>query len=346
MTRTAIQRFSSNPILTPRDVLPSHPSLEVECVLNPGAFEYEGRTGLLLRVAERPPVEEEWISTAVLDPATGEPRCVRIRRDDPDLVWNDPRVFSWKGQGYLTTLSHLRLAWSEDGRRFSVDLCPTLAGCGTWETFGIEDCRVTCLAGLYCLTYTAVSPVGHGVGLITTRDWRTFERHGLILPPPNKDCAVFDRTIGGRYWALHRPSCVGLGGNDLWIASSPDLLHWGGHRCIARTRPSMWDSTRIGAGGPPILTEEGWLCIYHGADDRQRYALGLLLLHRDDPARVLARSVEPVMTPSADYERRGFMAEVVFSNGHVVQGGRITLYYGASDTVTCGGTLSLNGAFL
>jgi len=338
-----ITRFAENPILSPADIIPSHPGMEVALVLNPGAFTYAGKTGLLLRVAERPRQEEGWISTPVLDPAeeTGM-RILRIRKDDPDLVGDDPRLFAYKGRGYLTMLSHLRLAWSDDGIHFKADPKPTLLGEGKHESFGVEDSRVEFIDGRYWLTYTAVSEFGCAVALISTADWKTFERHGLIFPPHNKDCALFPRKIDGNYWALHRPSGVELGGNYIWTAKSPDLLMWGGHNCLATTRPGMWDCQRVGGGAAPIETDRGWLVIYHGANNNSRYSLGGLLLDLHDPTRVLARSEKPLMEPEEDYEKKGFFGSVVFTNGHVLRGDEITIYYGASDKVICGARASIS----
>lgn len=335
-------RFAGNPILRPSDVRPSDPGMRVECLLNPGAFRHRGRTGLLLRVAERPPQDETSVSTPVLDPtAANGLRIVSVRRDDPELKASDPRLFTWKGVEYLTTLSHLRLAWSDDGERFTVDPTPTLIGVGDLEAFGIEDCRVASLAdGRYLLTYTAVSGNGVGVGCIETRDWVNFRRMGMIIPPHNKDCAIFEEQIHGRHFCFHRPSGIGLGGNFIWVASSPDLRHWGDHRCIARTRPGMWDGERIGAGAAPIRTPKGWLAIYHGSNAK-RYCLGALLLDLDDPSRVIARSREPLMEPSAPCEQTGFFGHVAFTNGHTVDGDTVTVYYGAADEVICGARLSL-----
>lgn len=336
------QRFTNNPILKPSDVKPSRPDLKVECLLNPGAFVYQGKIGLLLRVAERPVPEAGWVSTPVLDPAAeGGLRVLRVRADDPKLKGDDPRAFEYDGRTYLTTLSHLRLAWSEDGEHFRVAERPTIMGRGGLETYGVEDCRVTKLGEAYYLTYTAVSECGVGVGMIKTTDWQTFEPQGMIFPPHNKDCAIFGRKVGGSYFAFHRPSGVGLGGNYLWLADSPDLIHWGNHKCLATTRPGMWDSGRLGAGAEPIETKQGWLEIYHGADEHHRYCLGGLLLDLEDPSRVVARSAEPIMTPKEPYELTGFFGKVVFTNGHVVEGDRIRMYYGASDEVICGATLSV-----
>jgi predicted GH43/DUF377 family glycosyl hydrolase len=74
------------------------------------------------------------------------------------------------------------------------------------QTFGIEDCRVTHLENKYWLTFTAVSGNGVGVGLRTTTDWKSFQSHGMILPPHNKDCAIFEERINGLYYAFHRPA--------------------------------------------------------------------------------------------------------------------------------------------
>jgi predicted GH43/DUF377 family glycosyl hydrolase len=336
------RRFETNPILRPSEVKPSREGLVIECLLNPGAFRYQGRTGLLLRTAERPVQADGQVSTPILDPlATGGISIVSYAKDDPELVYQDPRVFQYRGQSYLTTLSHLRLAWSDDGVNFVPEDKPTLTGRGELESFGIEDSRVTEMDGRYYLTYTAVSPSGVGVGMSSTENWVTFTPHGMIIPPSNKDCALFPEKVGGQYLCLHRPSNIYIGGNDIWLARSPDLTHWGQNQCIAHARPGMWDSARIGAGAEPILTERGWLAIYHGANEQSRYCLGALLLDKDDPSQVLARSVDPIMEPSAPYELTGFFGNVVFTNGHVRDGDKITLYYGASDEVICGAYLSV-----
>jgi len=336
-------RFERNPILRPSDCLPSREGLEVVCLLNPGVFKYNGRIGLLLRVAERPRQNEGCISFPVLDPqALGGIEIMEFKKDDPDLGFGDPRGVIYKGKSYLTTLSHLRLAWSDDGINFTIEAKPALIGHGPFESFGIEDCRVALVEGRYWLTFTAVSPSGIAVGLISTADWLSYERHGLIFHPTNKDVALFEEKVGREYFAMHRPSSVHIGGNYIWLARSPDLVHWGRHFCLAQTRDNMWDCQRIGAGASPIRTDEGWLAIYHGADDASRYCLGALLLDINDPEKILARSIQPIMEPIAPYEQTGFFGNVVFTNGHVVDGDKVTIYYGASDEVICGATFSIN----
>lgn len=335
------KRFLNNPLLRPKDLRPSVEGMAIECLLNPGVFKFENKTWLLLRVAERPVQIEGKISFPVYNDA-GKIEIYHFDKTDPDLDFTDPRVINYKGKDYLTTLSHLRLVCSDDDENFYIPFgYDPIFGQGQLEAYGIEDCRVAKIGDTYHLTYTQVSSLGVGVGLIMTKDWKNFDRKGMIFPPHNKDCAIFEEKINGKYYALHRPSSPQLGGNYIWLAESPDLLHWGGHQCIATTRKGMWDSARVGAGAAPIRTEEGWLEIYHGADANHRYCLGALLLDLKDPSIVLARSKDPLVEPTANYELTGFFGNVVFTNGHFVEGDSIKMYYGASDEVICGATLSI-----
>lgn len=330
-----MHRFPENPLLTPADLKSSREGLKIECLLNPGAFECEGKVWLLVRVAERPTQREGFVSFPIMQKE--EMLILEFASDDPDLNTADPREYKYQGIGYLSTLSHLRLLSSEDGIHFKDAGRPSLMGVGEYETYGIEDCRVTTMQdGSFLLTYTAVSANGYGVGLRRTKDWKTFEHLGLITLPPNKDAAIFEEKIGGNYVALTRPSGVVVGGHYIWLSRSPDLKHWGEHVCIAKSRPGRWDCSRIGAGAAPIKTSEGWLEIYHGADHKFHYHLGALLLDLEDPSKVLARGEEPIFSPEMDYEKNGFFGQVVFTNGHIVRGDELTIYYGASDSVVCG----------
>lgn len=335
-------RFAENPILRPRDLRPSVEGMEVACLLNPGVFHFDDKTWLLVRVAERPVQVPGKTSFPILSPA-GKLEVLEFNSDDSRLDLSDPRVISFDGADYLTTLSHLRLLSSDDGIHFAEpENTKPFMGSGELETYGIEDCRVAQIGDTYYLTYTQVSSHGVGVGLRTTRNWKDFVHAGMIFAPHNKDCALFEERINGKYYALHRPSSPELGGNYIWLAESPDLIHWGQHRCLAHSREGYWDSARVGAGAAPIRTAEGWLEIYHGATRENRYCLGALLLDLDEPWRVLARSEKPIMEPRTAYEQEGFFGQVIFTNGHLVDGDRLTIYYGAADSVICGARLSIS----
>ena len=337
-----VQRFEANPLLRPADLTASTSGLKIECLLNPGAFRFQGKTWLLLRVAERPEQRDGRTAIPILDETSGGIRIREFDNCDPLLHFVDPRVITYANEGYLTTMSHLRLVASDDGIHFSPQPgYPPIFGHGDLETYGIEDCRVALIDSVYYLTFTQVSRHGVGVGLKSTEDWKKFQNLGMILPPHNKDCALFEQLINGKYYALHRPSSPELGGHYMWIAESEDLQHWGNHRCLAHPRAGYWDSKRIGAGASPIRTNEGWLEIYHGADSANRYCLGALLLDLYEPWKVIGRSHLPFMEPATEYERSGFLGNVIFTNGHVVDGDTITIYYGASDSVICGAQLSV-----
>ena len=334
------RRFPENPILRPKDVKSSKDSFEVFCLLNPGAFTFKGKIWLLIRVAESVKAKEGVISFPVNNLATTQ--ILEVPLNDPDLIADDARVIKYKGSDYLTTLSHLRMVCSDDGVNFrEPDGNTILTGNGYLELYGIEDCRVSQIDDTYYLTYTAVSDSGVGVGLRTTKDWKTFDYKGMILPPHNKDCAIFEEKINGKYYALHRPSSVAIGGNYIWIAESPDGLHWGNHQCILKTRPGLWDSARVGAGAAPIRTAEGWLEIYHGANADNFYCLGAFLMDLDDPSKVISRTVAPIMIPTEEYELSGFFGKVVFTNGHIIKGDELTIYYGAADEFVCGAMFSI-----
>jgi predicted GH43/DUF377 family glycosyl hydrolase len=326
MMNDLAQRFPENPILRPQDIRPSVEGMEVTCLLNPGVFRFEGKTWLLVRVAERPAQVPGRTSFPILSP-DGRLEVLEFDSSDSRLDLSDPRVITFDGRDYLTTLSHLRLLSSEDGIRFE-EPSPSrvLMGSGELETYGIEDCRVSKIDQTYHLTYTQVSANGVGVGLRSTRNWIDFAQEGMIFPPHNKDCALFEEQIGGSY---------------IWLAESPDLVHWGHHRCLAHSREGFWDSARVGAGAAPIRTSAGWLEIYHGATNENRYCLGALLLDLNEPWRVLARSETPIMEPLAPYEQEGFFGQVIFTNGHLVSGDKLTIYYGAADSVICAADFSI-----
>jgi predicted GH43/DUF377 family glycosyl hydrolase len=331
-----VYRALENPIIRPEDVKPSRRDFEVIGVFNAGVARLGNEVILLLRVAERPIASR---ADAVLCPTydvdTGEIIIRPFARDDPLNDFSDPRLIIRAKETYLTSLSHLRLARSTDGIRFRIDDAPALAPANRYETFGIEDPRVTCLEGTYYVQYVGVSPLGVTTCLAATRDFESFERRGIIFHPDNKDVAIFPSRIGDRFYALHRPHSSLFLRNDVWLAESPDLLCWGNHRHLLATREGMWDDRRIGAGAVPVRLDEGWLEIYHGADWSNRYCLGALLLDGERPWKVLARSDRPLFEPQTGYERIGFFGDVVFSCGLLCEEGKLRVYYGAADTSIC-----------
>lgn len=339
-----LARFPENPLILPQDVKPSHPDLEVWRAFNAGAALFEGRTVLLVRVAERVRPEPGCVATVFMDPAEpGKYRILRIRETDPDLDLFDPRgVFRYKGESYLYCLSHLRLAVSEDGRKFKVADKPAILPDLPHESFGVEDARITRIDGAYYINYTGVSPMGVVTCLARTRDFNKYEKLGIVFGPENKDMALFPEKIRGKYVCFHRPATKDVGRPSIWCATSGDLLSWGPHRFVMGPRPGMWDAERVGSGAAPVRTKEGWLEIYHGADHDIRYCSAAVLLDLEEPWKVIARSRDPILAPEAPYETAGFLPNVVFHNGLVERdGGRLDIYYGGADTTVCGAALDV-----
>ncbi len=239
--------------------------------------------------------------------------------------------------------SHLCAARSNNGlAEWEIDRSPTLV---PWpekypeETWGIEDPRVTWIEdlGLWVVAYTAYSEVGPLVSLATTEDFVNFQRLGPVMPPEDKDAALFPVKFKGRYAMLHRPvPAIGEVGKHIWISFSPDLKHWGDHQVLLPARRGgWWDANKIGVSPPPLETSEGWLILYHGVAETVAgciYRLGVALLDLEDPTVVLRRSPEWIFGPKTPYERTGDVDDVVFACGWVVNDDEIRLYYGCADT--------------
>lgn len=332
-----IAKHQENPLIQPADVKPSMQEYEVLGAFNPGATIYGDEILLLLRVAERVRQVEGRVRAPVyrFEEDRAKPEVMEFDSEDPQVILRDTRGVSYRGREYLSTISHIRLARSHDGVRFSVEEDPFIYPMNPSEEYGVEDARVTFIDGAYYINYTAVSRGSWATALAKTVDFETIERLGLIFHPENKDVAIFPEKVGGKYLALHRPNNSGFGRPTIWYAESPDLLHWGNHRLLIHPRDNVWESMKIGGGAPPIKTPEGWLVIYHGKGDESRYSLFSLLLDLEDPSKVIHRAEDPLLYPTEDYETAGFFGNVVFSNGLIERDGKLFVYYGAADESAC-----------
>jgi len=239
-------------------------------------------------------------------------------------------------------LSHLCAARSDNGvDGWRIDSQPTFPADPDQhpeELWGIEDPRITWVPELqmYGVVYTAYTRDGPGVSLAFTKDFRHFERYGLVMSPEDKDAALLPHRIGGEWAMIHRP--VTLPSAHMWISYSPDLRAWGKHKMMLEARlGGWWDARKIGLSPPPLETPQGWLVIYHGVRYTAAgviYRLGLALFDLQEPERCLRRSDEWVFGPEAPYEVRGDVDNVVFPCGYTIaaDGDTMYLYYGAADT--------------
>lgn len=343
-----IERAQMNPLISPIHVAPSSPEMQVVSAFNAAAVSVGGDTILMLRVAEVPrDVAEDEVAVPIVSHENGKQRITvrRFKKDTPGLDTSDPRGIFFQGEIYLSSLSHLRLARSQDGYHFEIEKTPALFPTELYEEYGIEDPRMTTIGDITYINYTAVSRYGVAVALASTKDFKTYTKHGIILPPENKNVVVFPEKINDQYVMIHRPATSGLGNQQMWIGFSADMMYWGAHRPFMGKRPGMWDSIRIGAGAVPIKTDYGWLEIYHGVNEVQGYCLGAVLLQLDNPCNILARSNIPFLIPETEYERTGFYGNVVFTCGAVATKREntsiVSIYYGAADQYTCRADIDL-----
>jgi predicted GH43/DUF377 family glycosyl hydrolase len=239
--------------------------------------------------------------------------------------------------------SHLCAARSKNGiDGWVIDTRPTLLPSPEShpeELWGIEDPRITYVEelGAYAIAYTAFGRSGPGVALALTKDFKTFERLGLVMQPDDKDAALLPRRIDGSFALIHRP--MSDTGAHIWISYSPDLHNWGGHKLVLPARKGgWWDANKVGLSPPLIETARGFLMLYHGVRQTASgslYRLGVALLDLAHPERCLLRGDAWLFGPEAPFERAGDVGNVVFPCGFTLgpDGDSLNLYYGAADTV-------------
>ena len=148
---------------------------------------------------------------------------------------------------------------------------------------------------------------------------------------------MFPHRFGQRWAMLHQPDAGGI--EHIWSAYSPDLIHWGQQHCVLPEGGGpTWDAVKVGAGPPPVLTDQGWLLFYHGVKSyggRLIYWVGVALLDRDQPHKAIARALQSVFCAEEPYELSGLVPNVVFPTGLLVRGQELWMYYSAADTCIC-----------
>lgn len=325
-------------LLQPNDIQASNHALEVIGVFNPAVTRFGDAFYLLARVAERLDEQREgWTALPRLN-SHGTLQSDWIRSEQLEPV--DARVVAMKNNGNLrlTSVSHLQLFRSTDGDQASWSFVASILPEGPWEEYGVEDPRIAKIDDTYWITYVAVSQSGAATAVMSTTDFVTFNRHGIIFPSENKDVVLFPALISGDFVALHRPNPRShFSPPQIWLARSPDMIHWGRHEFVLGG-VQAWEGDRVGSGTPPILCEEGWLSLYHGSTPSNVagtvgcYSAGAILLDRFQPSQVLARSRQPIMQPTADFETQGFVPNVVFPTAMLDRGDDLQVFYGAADT--------------
>jgi predicted GH43/DUF377 family glycosyl hydrolase len=237
--------------------------------------------------------------------------------------------------------SRLGYAHSTDGIHFVRRSEPVLVPETDYEKDGgVEDPRIVRIGITYFLTYTSYNKKDAQLCLATSKDLIHWERKGIIMPAYKgrwnmgwpKSGAILTQKIKGRYWMYF----LGDSAKDVHetgVAYSYDLIHWTEalDEPLVRPRPGYFDAKVVEPGPPPIMTPEGILLIYNGADERSVFATGWVLFDKNDPTKVIARSDTPIFTVKQEWEKSGQVPNVVFVEGAVQQGNRWLFYYGGAD---------------
>lgn len=244
--------------------------------------------------------------------------------------------------------SRIGYAVSKDGIHWNRLREPVLVPSCEYDRKGVEDPRVTYIDGIYYMAYCGNSYYsGHGVNycgsiypmFAKSRNLIDWEVIGpMVKGEDNKDHMLFSRKFDGRFCSFHRRR------PNIWLAFSKYLLDWpeSEMRELCGARPDVaWEGKYIGMNGVPIETEAGWIAFYHGADCNHVYRIGVMLLDRNDPSKILARPKTPVLEPRERWECRGDVPNVVFSTTNLLVNDTVYVYYGGADHVIGLATASL-----
>ncbi len=316
-----LNKLASNPIIKP---IVDH-FWESRAVFNPGAVVAEGRVHMLYRA-----IGNEDVS--VLGYASSE-----------DGINFDERLDE---PAYVPTQSFESSSPYSGGAAYS----PFASGGGC--SGGCEDPRLTKIGDKIYMTYVAYNGWSEPRVALSSIDVKDFVAHNwnwqkpvLISRPGqvNKNACLLPEKINGKFVLFHRifPHILVDYLDDLDFDGETKWLV--GHDKISPRR-GFWDSRKVGVGATPLDTPQGWLLIYQavGDQDSGRYKMGAMLLDKKNPAKVLHRSVKPILEPTEWYENEGFKAGVAYPCGSAIVNNTLNVYYGGADMVTCIATAPLD----
>jgi predicted GH43/DUF377 family glycosyl hydrolase len=209
------------------------------------------------------------------------------------------------------------------------------------QSNGIEDARFVCFRNdngsfTYYATYTAYDGKITLPQLLETPDFVQFKFSTLNGPAvQNKGMALFPRKINGQYAMLSRQD-----DENILLMFSDNIRFWQTPKLLLLPA-QPWEFIKIGNCGSPIETEAGWLVLSHGVGAMRKYCLGAFLLDLNDPSRVIGRLREPLLSPN-ESEREGYVPNVVYTCGALLQGRELIIPYAMSDSATSFATVSLD----
>ena len=267
----------------------------------------------------------------------------------------DPRKFMLRGGGWkimaLTSLSWgLPVELTPDGLSVvKIHYDKAIAPEDSLQCYGVEDPRISQVGDDYFMTTCSVSPERHSTTLYRSKsglDW-TFE--DIILDHQNKDMLIFEGKINNQYWAQTRPmgdlyfayppGSEWRPGPSINLAHSNDGLFWKPYRKPGiRPHSGTVATARMGGGAPPILTDEGWLTLWHGVEPKEIvgiYRTYWTILDKDDPSKALRTCRGPLIEPNPELtrpiEHQMYLRDVVFTTGIVEAGDHYIVASGEAD---------------
>ncbi|MBI3645653.1 MAG: family 43 glycosylhydrolase [Acidobacteriales bacterium] len=273
---------------------------------------------------------------------------------NPAIVLHEGRfVMLYRAQDAQGT-SRLGYAESSDGIQFQRRPEPVLSPEADYEKDGgVEDPRLVKIDATYYLTYTGYNKKDAQLCLATSKDLVHWERQGVILPAYKgnwnvgwtKSGAIVPEKINGKYW-MYFLGTTAEKTDEMGLAYSTDLAHWteATKMPVLPRRPGHFDSRVVEPGPPPILTKNGIMLVYNGADDKLVYRGGIAVFDRKDPTRLLSRADVPVLAPEKSWEKNGQVPNVVFVEGIVRKGSKYLFYYGGADKYVGVAETELTGA--
>jgi predicted GH43/DUF377 family glycosyl hydrolase len=237
--------------------------------------------------------------------------------------------------------SRLGFAESADGIHFERRAAPVFGPEADYERDGgVEDPRLVEIGDAFYLTYTGYNKREAQLCLAQSKDLVDWKRLGVIVPAYKgnwnrawtKSGAIVPERIAGKYWMYWLGTAEDKT-DQMGLSSSTDLLHWHEETetPVLPRRPAKFDSRVVEPGPPPVLTPQGIVLVYNGADDKLVYRTGIAIFDRRDPRRLLYRTDEPVFFPEREWEKAGQVANVVFIEGMAQKGADWLFYYGAAD---------------
>lgn len=246
-------------------------------------------------------------------------------------------------------VSHVGLAWSDDGIKFDREPDPVLSPSENYDRYGVEDPRVTLIDDTYYLTYSGWDRQTALLCLATSTDLRSWTKHGPLFPdfdtfqprghgrpgPWSKAGGILPQPVDGKY-------VMYFGEGSIWAATSEDLLHWtpitpDDQPPIMAPRPGTFTDFLVEVGPPPLVTDDGLILLIHNAaiknpDGSVRYTAGQALFDPARPTEVLAELTRPWIEPTTFEDLHGLVSNVTFVEGLVWFQDRWLAYYGQSDS--------------